>query len=46
MLVKKFKFSDGVGMIASEIVKGMKNIKFNVWEDVSIENIMKYRKGE
>jgi hypothetical protein len=45
-LVKKVKFSDGIGRNVSEFVKGMKNIKFNVWEDVSVENVMKYRRGE
>jgi ABC-type multidrug transport system fused ATPase/permease subunit len=46
MVVKKLKYSDQIGQRATEIVKGMKNIKFNVWENVSVKSIMSYRKGE
>lgn len=39
------KLNDKLGLLAKELVQGIKNIKFNVWEDVSLHNTMKIRKG-
>lgn len=45
-MVRKAKFTDSLGVIISEMIKGIKNIKFNVWEEVSLEKIMALRQGE
>ena len=44
--IARAKYNDGIGLAANEMVKGMKNIKFNVWEYVSLEKIMNLRRGE
>lgn len=44
--IARAKLNDGIGVAANEMVKGMKNIKFNVWEYVSLEKIMTFRRGE
>lgn len=45
-LVRKSKLTDSIGVAATEMVKGMKNIKFNTWEKVSFEKIISLRKKE
>ena len=45
-LMKKSKLTDSIGVAASEMVKGMKNIKFNTLEQVSFERVMDLRKKE
>ena len=45
IVVKRAKLNDGLGLMANEMVKGIKNIKFNVWEKVSLDKIMNFRKG-
>lgn len=44
--IARAKYNDGIGLAANEMVKGIKNIKFNVWEYVSLEKIMTLRRGE
>lgn len=46
LVIKRAKYNDGLGLMANEMVKGIKNIKFNVWEKVSENKIMTYRRGE
>lgn len=45
-MVRKAKMADSLGVVISEMIKGIKNIKFNVWEEVSLQKIMGLRKGE
>lgn len=45
-MIKRTKYSDNLGVLANEIVKGIKNIKFNVWEKISLKKTMEQRRGD
>ena len=45
-MIKRTRFSDSLGVLANEIVKGIKNIKFNDWEKISLRKIMDVRRGD
>lgn len=45
-MIKRTKYSDNLGVLANEIVKGIKNIKFNVWEKISLKKTMHERRGD
>ena len=46
LYMRKIRLNDKIGVLANEIVKGIKSIKFNVWEKVSLDKVMEIRKDE
>lgn len=46
LYMRKIRLNDKIGVLANEIIKGIKSIKFNVWEKVTLEKVMDARKDE